>query len=230
MPEVTVLTRRPLNPRGLTIILANGDSWQMPVSPSTWDYKDVQRWGQVEREGHKTITRIRGGGLRSLDFSILVAALDTRTDVEAAVARLTAIGARGDVFRIKGGSPTYQGPCWWYVKDYSLKAQRLTPEGLVTQGALTFSLEEYVNPSLSVIKPPPPPPPKPRPTAPQLAPVRAPVYRYHTTGRDDWLSKLAIRYLGRMERWPEIYSLNRSVIGPNPNYLRVGLRLKIPPK
>lgn len=230
MADVTVLTRRPANPRGLSIVKENGDMFPLPTSPSKWEYKDVQRWGQVEREGHKTITRIRGGGLRQLNFTILVAALDTRVSVEQQVAQLTGLGAKGEVFRFKGGSPAYNAPCWWYLKDMGISAHRLTPEGLPTQVTVDFSLEEYVNPSLSIIKPPPPPAPKPAPSAPQPAPVKAPVYRYHTTVRGDWLSKLALRYLGRMDRWREIYALNRSIIGSNPNCLRRGLRLKIPPK
>lgn len=230
MPELTVQTRRPLNAKGIVVISEAGTITHLPVSPSKWEFKEAHRWGQVEREGHKTVSRRRGAGLRSLDFSILVAALDTRTSIEPQVQMLTGWAAWGTVVRLKGGSPTYQGTNWWYVKDFSMAVTRLTPEGMPTQATLSFSLEEYINPSLSVIKPPPPPPPKPRPTAPQPAPVRAPVYRYHTTVRDDWLSKLAIRYLGRMERWPEIYALNRSAIGSNPNMLRVGLRLKIPPK
>lgn len=230
MPELTVQTRRAVNPRGLSVVKEDGSMFTLPTSPSRWDYKDVQRWGQVEREGHKTITRIQGGGLRQLSFTILVAALDTRVSVEAQVATLTGLGARGDVIRLKGGSPVYNAPCWWYLKDMGISAQRLTPEGLPTQVSVDFSLEEYVNPSLSIVRPPPPPPPAPAPAKPQPAPVKAPVYRYHTTTRDDWLSKLAMRYLGRMDRWMEIYKLNKSLIGNNPNCLRTGLRLKIPPK
>lgn len=230
MPEVTVLTRRPANPKGLTIITESGLSWRMPTSPSQWEYKDVQRWGQVDREGHKAISRRRGGGLRQLSFSVLVAALDTRVSIERDVARLTEIGAKGWVLRLKGGSTIYNSPCWWYVKDMGLKVNRVTPTGQPTQATVDFQLEEYVNPHLSVIKPPPPPPPPPRSRTPQPTQTRSPIYRYHTVVAGDWLSKLSLRYLGTVGRWGEIYALNRTIIGPNPNLLRPGLRLKIPPK
>lgn len=234
MPMLSVMTNRPTNARGLVIVTNTGESFRLPTSPSKWNYKDMQRWGQIDREGHKPISRVRGGGLRALDFSILVAALDWHISVERQVEQLTVLGARGITFRIKGGSRAYQGACWWYVKDYGIAADRLTPDGEATQVNVDFQLEEYVNPSLSIIAPPPPVRPAQRPSGaagtPKPSPVRAPVYRYHTTVRGDWLSKLAIRYLGSMGRWPEIYRLNRTIIGSNPNCLRAGLKLRIPPR
>ena len=50
------------------------------------------------------------------------------------------------------------------------------------------------------------------------------------TGSEAQVTHQLLRYLGRMDRWPEIYKLNKSIIGHNPNCLRTGLRLKIPPK
>lgn len=231
MPTVTVLTRKPINRRGLTIVDQQGHTIAFPTSPSKWDYKDVQRWGQTEREGFKAISRPRGGGLRTLSFSINVFALDTRTDVERQIVDFTNIAARGTVIRIKGGSPYYQGPCWWYVKDLSLKAERLTPAGKVTQGVIDVSLEEYVEPPTKVIKSPPPSKPPARPVKkPSPAPVKQPVYRWYTVVKGDSLSLIAGRYLGNIMKWPVLYSLNRAAVGPNPNLIRPGLRLKIPPK
>lgn len=229
MPTMRVLTTRPINTRGLTIVYQNGTSRRMPISPRTWEYKDLQRWETIDRQGHKAMSRPVGGGLRSLSFSVLVAALDTHTHVEDQLVHLTNMAARGEVVRIKGGSHYYQGPCWWYLSDLALNATRLTPWGRVSQATVTFSFVEYVNTSVSVMKPPPPPRPKPKPK-PKPTPPKAPVYRYHTVVRGDWLSKLAIRYLGNVNRWREIYNLNRAVVGPNPNLIRPGQKLKIPPK
>lgn len=230
MPEVTVLSKRPRNPRGLSVVKESGAIFPLPTSPSRWDYKDVQRWGQVEREGHKTITRLRGSGLRTLSFTILVAALNTRTSVETQVSQLTGLGARGEVFRFKGGSPTYNAPCWWYLKDMGITANRLTPEGLPSQVSVDFSLEEYVNPVGSIIKPPTPTGPTTLTTVPLPSPVIAAVYRYHTTVAGDTLQTISTRYLGTLGRWTQIYELNKAAIGPNPNLLRAGLYLQIPPK
>jgi len=44
----------------------------------------------------------------------------------------------------------------------------------------------------------------------------------------DTLSAIAERYLNDMARWPEIYRLNRDVIGPNPNRIRPGQELLLP--
>lgn len=43
----------------------------------------------------------------------------------------------------------------------------------------------------------------------------------------DTLSGLAQRYLGRADRYPEIYELNRAVL-PEPNLLPIGVELRIP--
>lgn len=45
--------------------------------------------------------------------------------------------------------------------------------------------------------------------------------------RGDSLSRLAARYLGDGDRWPEIYALNRDVVD-NPDEIDIGWRLKLP--
>lgn len=52
--------------------------------------------------------------------------------------------------------------------------------------------------------------------------------RIHVVEKGDWLSKIAIKYYGDMNRWPEIHQANRATIGPNPNAIEVGQRLVIP--
>lgn len=233
MSDVIVVTHRPISERGLIIVDEDGSVSRLPVSPKSWKYSDNHRWGTVEREGLKHIARRRGSGVRTLDFSILVAAMDYHVSVESKIAQVTGWAARGNVFRIKNGSVTYQGSCWWYVKDMDLDVQRLTPDGLPTQALITISLEEYAGAVTAVIKPPPPPPPPPPPIptpTPKPAPVVAPVYRYHTTVWGDTLYKISYRYLGTCYRWREIYELNKVIIGPWPNHLHTRLNLKIPPK
>jgi LysM repeat protein len=50
----------------------------------------------------------------------------------------------------------------------------------------------------------------------------------HVVVSGDNLSKLAKRFYGNEALWPKIYAANRSVIGANPNLIRVGQRLVIP--
>jgi hypothetical protein len=49
-----------------------------------------------------------------------------------------------------------------------------------------------------------------------------------TVQRGDTLSALAGRYLDSSTRWPEIYRLNRAVIGSDPNALEIGCILTLP--
>lgn len=51
----------------------------------------------------------------------------------------------------------------------------------------------------------------------------------HVVRHGDWLSKLAITYYGNMHKWPVIYEANRKTIGKNPNLIRPGQSLVIPP-
>jgi nucleoid-associated protein YgaU len=44
----------------------------------------------------------------------------------------------------------------------------------------------------------------------------------------DALFTIAKRFSGSGSNWPQLYSLNKSVIGPNPNLLKVGIVLRIP--
>ena len=44
----------------------------------------------------------------------------------------------------------------------------------------------------------------------------------------DTLSGIAKRELGAASRWPEIYNLNRAVIGPDPDKIQPGMVLTLP--
>lgn len=44
----------------------------------------------------------------------------------------------------------------------------------------------------------------------------------------DTLSAIAARVLGSANRWPEIYDLNKGVIGSDPNMIRPGMVLQLP--
>jgi nucleoid-associated protein YgaU len=45
----------------------------------------------------------------------------------------------------------------------------------------------------------------------------------------DTMRSIAQQVYGDPELWPRIYDANRDVIGPDPDNLQVGMRLKIPP-
>lgn len=54
--------------------------------------------------------------------------------------------------------------------------------------------------------------------------------RDYTLRRGDSLSIVAARELGNGARWTEIYELNRDTIGPNPERIRDGMVIKLPPR
>lgn len=58
------------------------------------------------------------------------------------------------------------------------------------------------------------------------------MYRYHTVVSGDWLSKIAQRYLGNMNRWKEIYRLNKAEIDRrgSPDLIFPGQKFRIPPR
>lgn len=56
--------------------------------------------------------------------------------------------------------------------------------------------------------------------------VTAPIQ--YTVKAGDSLSMIAEKFTGTFERWTELYDLNKSVIGPNPDYLKVGTVLTLP--
>lgn len=68
-----------------------------------------------------------------------------------------------------------------------------------------------------------------QPPAPQPLPPPAVSYRTHTVKDGDKLWNLAIKYLGAGHRSKEISELNEEV-RENPDRLRIGMVLKIPPK
>lgn len=71
-----------------------------------------------------------------------------------------------------------------------------------------------------------PPPPVPAPLARTLLPAAPEDYpRSVVVQPGDSLASIAQRELGDPSRYPEIYILNRALMGPDPNRLRVGQRL-----
>ena len=52
--------------------------------------------------------------------------------------------------------------------------------------------------------------------------------RKYTVKAGDSLSAIARDQLGDMKRWPEIYELNKAVIGNNPDLIQIGMELVLP--
>ena len=54
--------------------------------------------------------------------------------------------------------------------------------------------------------------------------------RPYTVRRGESLSIIAARQLGDGSRWNEVYRMNRDIIGPNPDGLREGMTIMLPPR
>jgi len=71
--------------------------------------------------------------------------------------------------------------------------------------------------------------PTPSPTRQAAAPQPSPVAAEYTVEAGDTLRSVAAKLYGDAELWPSLYEANRDTIGPNPDALRVGMRLRAPP-
>ncbi|MBO9541113.1 LysM peptidoglycan-binding domain-containing protein [bacterium] len=92
---------------------------------------------------------------------------------------------------------------------------------------------EAAKPNPAPAKPQEPPkaesPKKPAAPAPAKPPAPAPsAGPTFTVGDGDTMWGIAQKHLGDGARWPELYALNKDVIGPNPNVIHAGQVLKLP--
>ena len=67
----------------------------------------------------------------------------------------------------------------------------------------------------------PSPSPSPSPSSPELT---------HTVEAGDTLATIAQKYYGDSGLWRRIYEANRAAIGDNPDQVKIGTQLRIPPK
>jgi len=51
--------------------------------------------------------------------------------------------------------------------------------------------------------------------------------QFYTVVPGDWLAKIAQNYCGSYRDWPALYDANRQTVGPDPNLIRSGQRLRI---
>lgn len=69
---------------------------------------------------------------------------------------------------------------------------------------------------------------KPRTASAQAATSAKAKKQTYTVKRGDTLWGIAKKFLGNGSRWKEIYNLNKSIIGSNPNLIYVGQKFTIP--
>jgi len=74
----------------------------------------------------------------------------------------------------------------------------------------------------------PPPPAKPA-VAPPPIPTQPVATATYTVVAGDTLYSIAAQHLGSADRWEEIYKLNKALL-PDPKKLKLGMKLRLPPK
>lgn len=212
----------PKSASGKSVVVTNniGHQTVMRSTPPQISYSDVAEFGEVAREGRKALTRKTAQGLRKLSFKQVVASVDWQQSIESELRYFTDNAAGGYKIRFSGGSGSYESPCWWFIRDLQVDIQQRASNNQPSRAELSWSLVEAVDVTVNIAKVAPKPPPPP--------PVKKPIYRQYRVVSGDCLWYIAQRFFGNGARWPEIYNLNKGVIGGNPNLIFPGQLYNIP--
>lgn len=218
---VAVLVNKPATDQTMTVVTESGARISMYNSPPELKASNVADFGQIARQGQKTVTRRRGPGLARLSFSQRIASKDFTQSIEHVAATLTWLARDGVKVRFTGGSPQFEQANWWFIRSLNADVTQRAKNNEASRIVLEWELEEAVDVTVNISKVTPPPPPPP------IRAVSSPS-RTYTVVRGDTLWHIAARFLGNGARWPEIFNLNRAVVGGNPNLIFPGQTYRIP--
>jgi LysM repeat protein len=193
----------------------------MYSTPPKFKFSESHRFGTIDREGYKPITRAVGEGLAQLSFTSTVYSLDPTKSIEHIAARLVRLSKRGERVRFNSGSVEFQQAVWWNIKSLDVNVTQLSRDNQASRIELEWSLEEAVDVGTNIARVVPHAKPKAA-----ARPIGRPL-RTHRVVRGDTLWGIAARYLGNGARWPEIFNMNRGVIR-NPNLIFPGQIFKVP--
>lgn len=219
---VVIRVNRPARDTTMTLVTSKGLRVSMYTTPAELNYSHNARFGEIEREGRKALTRMTGEGLKTLSFSHRVASLDYTASIEPVLKRLLERAEVGDKIRFTGGSPELEQSAWWHIRNLGTKVVQRALNNQPSRVELSWELVEAVDVTADIVKTKP----KPRKPPAKSTPVGS-VTRVHRVVRGDTLWWISSRYLGDPLRYPEIVRANRGLI-KNPNLILVGWKLKIP--
>lgn len=223
MPDFEVLQRRSTNQVAM-VHVRGGESRPLPRIPSGFSMNGGYRIGTLERQGHKPLTRPDGPELMTIDFTIKVGWADPTDYLAKSYTSWFRVQYKsGKQIKFSGLPSHFAG--WWYITSMPVQVDRISTSSNVILSEISFTLQEVEDFTGKVTR-------YPKPKTPAGSRARTPTQRTHVVQSGDWLSKIAQRYLGDMNRWPEIYRLNKAEIDRrgNPDLIFPGQRFKIPPK
>lgn len=110
------------------------------------------------------------------------------------------------------------------------RKEKLEEKDLANEAARQEAAEKLQERAAEVVAPAAPPTqtaPAPTPTSTQAI-TPAPKANEHTVAHGESLALIAKNKLGDYRKWKQIYDLNKDVIGPDPNRISPGMKLKLP--
>lgn len=220
--SVYIPSNRTVRSPSMQIYTSKGHRSPMFSAPRGFSSKHVARYATVQREGLSPINRVVGSGLRTVQFTHIVASMDIQKSCQSQLTVFENIGASGERVRFTGGS-AIEGAVWWVVKDLAINVVQRALNNEPSRASLQWTLEEYQDVTYNLIRPPAPK----RATSVTVSRSGGVTRTYRVVSGDSlWV--IASKTLHNGARWGEIFSLNRATMGGNPNRLRVGQVLKIP--
>ncbi len=192
------------------LLAETGEKFRFDVTfPESSRGGQVGVWGAAGRPGRKPLSRQTEKGLKSQSFTALIG-VDMDTSIEARIAVLERIAAAGVRVQFVYG----RGEAgWWTITDLAIQVTaRAASTHDASRAEVTFTLTE-ANAGQQA--------------APSTYTSR---WRTHTVRKGDTLWKLSVKYLGKGGRWKQIASANGIKNPKAKSALKVGRRLRIPPR
>lgn len=221
--KVKVVTGKMFSGAKVMMKTSAGGRRQLRMAPRGFTYNNAAKVAELQREGKKSLIRVAGPSLKRLEFTHIVAGMDWHENKTAETKWFRDVAAKGYKVKLSGLSGFEVG-IWWVVEDLQIVVKQRTPGNAVSRAELTWKLVESSDTSVSAGKPQKA---KSSKAKKKKKSAKKPVARTHKVKRGDTLGKIAQKYLGRANRYPEIVKANKSKI-KNPNRLKVGWVLKIP--
>jgi LysM repeat protein len=223
-----ILVKRPTRKNTMSIVTSSGRVISMLSNPPQITAKPAgAKIAQIDREGRKQLVVSTGPGQAGLSFKHTVASLDWTRSVESAVKTYIGLYEAGTRIRFRGGSPSLETRYWWRITSLEVNVLQRATNNSPSWVELSWELvEDYAVSSKTTAKETKSWNAK---TGTSTSSAKKATTRTHKVKSGDSLWKIAAKYLGKGERWRDIYNLNKKTI-KNPNRLTVGQTLKIPAK